>query len=113
MSLCYKNFGNNYRNPVITGKYKCYYAHQIGISQLAHSGAPVGCVVLNGKQYKPDPLEPLPNDMSVGDKPMALMLSVHPNPTVASLGPGNYVVGWLPSGRWWKLFLTSCFKTFA
>jgi hypothetical protein len=43
----------------IKGKYKCYYAHQIGMSQLASSGAPVGCVVLNGKQYEPDSLEPL------------------------------------------------------
>ncbi len=43
----------------IKGKYKCYYAHQIGMSQLAGSGAPVGCVVLNGKQYEPDSLKPL------------------------------------------------------
>ena len=45
----------------IKGKYKCYYAHQIGFSQLADSGAPLGCVVLNGKQYEPDSLEPLLN----------------------------------------------------
>ena len=37
----------------IKGKYKCYYAHQIGMLQLADSGAPIGCVVLNGKQYEP------------------------------------------------------------
>ena len=43
----------------VKGKYKCYYAHQIGMSQLAGSGAPVGCVVLNGKQYEPDSLKPL------------------------------------------------------
>ncbi len=43
----------------IKGKYKCYYAHQIGMSQLAGSGAPVGCIVLNGKQYEPDSLKPL------------------------------------------------------
>jgi len=48
----------------IKGKYKCYYAHQIGMSQLAGSGAPVGCVVLNGKQYEPDSLEPLLEDAS-------------------------------------------------
>jgi hypothetical protein len=47
----------------IKGKYKCYYAHQIGISQLADSGAPLGCVVLNGKQYEPDSLEPLLKDL--------------------------------------------------
>jgi hypothetical protein len=47
----------------IKGKYKCYYAHQIGILQLADSGAPIGCVVLNGKQYEPDSLEPLLDDM--------------------------------------------------
>jgi len=47
----------------IKGKYKCYYAHQIGFSQLAGSGAPLGCVVLNGKQYEPDSLEPLLNDI--------------------------------------------------
>jgi len=47
----------------IKGKYKCYYAHQIGMLQLADSGAPIGCVVLNGKQYEPDSLEPLLNDM--------------------------------------------------
>ena len=29
------------------------------MSQLAGSGAPVGCVVLNGKQYEPDSLLPL------------------------------------------------------
>ena len=29
------------------------------MSQLAGSGAPVGCVVLNGKQYEPDSLKPL------------------------------------------------------
>ena len=46
----------------IKGKYKCYYAHQIGLSQLAQSGAPLGCVVLNGKQYEPDSLEPLVKD---------------------------------------------------
>ena len=43
----------------IKGKYKCYYAHQVGMLQLAGSGAPVGCVVLNGKQYEPDSLSPL------------------------------------------------------
>jgi hypothetical protein len=48
----------------IKGKYKCYYAHQIGMSQLAGSGAPVGCVVLNGKQYEPDSLEPLLKDLT-------------------------------------------------
>ncbi len=47
----------------IKGKYKCYYAHQIGILQLADSGAPIGCVVLNGNQYEPDSLEPLLDDM--------------------------------------------------
>ena len=47
----------------IKGKYKCYYAHQIGVSQLADSGAPLGCVVLNGKQYEPDSLEPLLKDL--------------------------------------------------
>jgi hypothetical protein len=47
----------------IKGKYKCYYSHQIGVSQLADSGAPVGCVVLNGKQYEPDSLEPLLKDL--------------------------------------------------
>jgi hypothetical protein len=47
----------------IKGKYKCYYAHQIGMSQLADSGAPVSCVVLNGKQYEPDSLEPLLKDL--------------------------------------------------
>ena len=47
----------------IKGKYKCYYAHQIGMSQLAGSGAPVGCVVLNGKQYEPDSLKPLLEDV--------------------------------------------------
>ena len=46
----------------IKGKYKCYYAHQIGLSQLAQSGAPLGCVVLNGKQYEPDSLKPLLED---------------------------------------------------
>ena len=46
----------------IKGKYKYYYAHQIGLSQLAQSGAPLGCVVLNGKQYEPDSLEPLLKD---------------------------------------------------
>ena len=34
-----------------------------GMSQLADSGAPLGCVVLNGKQYEADSLEPLLNDM--------------------------------------------------
>jgi len=29
-----------------------------------NSGAPIGCVVLNGKQYEPDSLEPLLNDLS-------------------------------------------------
>lgn len=48
----------------VKGKYKYYYAHQIGMLQLADSGAPVGCVVLNGKQYEPDSLEPLLNDMA-------------------------------------------------
>jgi len=54
----------------VKGKYKCYHekplrlsaslrAHQIGMLQLAGSGAPVGCVVLNGKQYEPDSLKPL------------------------------------------------------
>jgi hypothetical protein len=43
----------------VKGKHKCYYAHQVGMSQLAGSGAPVGCVVLNGKQYEPDSLRPL------------------------------------------------------
>ena len=43
----------------IKSKYKCYYAHQVGMSQLASSGAPVGCVVLDGKQYEPDSLKPL------------------------------------------------------
>jgi hypothetical protein len=38
----YLSFGNNH---------KCYYAHQIGISQLADSGAPLSCVVLNGGGY--------------------------------------------------------------
>jgi hypothetical protein len=47
----------------IKGKYKCYYAHQIGLSQLAASGAPLGCVVLNGKQYEPDSLQPLLEDV--------------------------------------------------
>lgn len=47
----------------IKGKHKCYYAHQIGMSQLAGSGAPFGCVVLNGKQYEPDSLEPLLEDV--------------------------------------------------
>ncbi len=47
----------------IKGKYKCYHAHQIGMSQLAGSGAPVGCIVLNGKQYEPDSLEPLLQDV--------------------------------------------------
>ncbi|HIE26156.1 TPA: hypothetical protein EYP66_02595 [Candidatus Poribacteria bacterium] len=47
----------------IKGKYKCYYAHQIGMSQLASSGAPVGCIVLNGKQYEPDFLKPLLGDV--------------------------------------------------
>ncbi len=32
--------------------------------QLAESGAPVGCVILNGKQYEPDSLEPLLKDLS-------------------------------------------------
>ena len=48
----------------IKGKYKCYYAHQIGMLQLANSGAPIGCVLLNGKQYEPDSLEPLLKDLS-------------------------------------------------
>jgi len=48
----------------VKGKYKYYYAHQIGMLQLADSGAPVGCVVLNGKQYEPDSLEPLLKDLS-------------------------------------------------
>jgi hypothetical protein len=30
---------------------------------LADSGAPLGCVVLNGKQYEPDSLEPLLKDL--------------------------------------------------
>jgi hypothetical protein len=36
-----------------------YYTYQIGMLQLADSGAPIGCVVLNGKQYEPNPLEPM------------------------------------------------------
>jgi hypothetical protein len=48
----------------VKGKYKYYYAHQIGMLQLAESGAPVGCVILNGKQYEPDSLEPLLKDLS-------------------------------------------------
>ena len=34
------------------------------MSQLAGSGAPVGCVLLNGKQYEPDSLEPLLKDLT-------------------------------------------------
>jgi len=48
----------------VKGKYKCYYSHQIGMSQLGDSGAPVGCVVLNGKQYEPDSLKPLIEDVA-------------------------------------------------
>ena len=32
--------------------------------QLADSGAPIGCVIFNGKQYEPDSLEPLLKDLS-------------------------------------------------
>ena len=47
----------------LQGKYKCYSAHQIGWSQLAASSAPLGGVVLNGKQYEPDSLPPLLEDV--------------------------------------------------
>jgi len=53
----------------IKGKYKCYYAHQVGMMfQLASSGAPVGCVVLSGKQYESDSLKPLLVDVEACSK---------------------------------------------
>jgi len=45
----------------VKSKCKIFYAHQIGISQLAQSGAPLERVVLSGRQYEPDSLEPLLN----------------------------------------------------
>ena len=38
---------------------KIFYAHQVGISQLAQSGAPFEKVLLSGRQYEPDSLKPL------------------------------------------------------
>ena len=43
----------------VKSKCKVFYAHQIGMSQLAKSGAPFERVVLSGRQYEPDSLEPL------------------------------------------------------
>lgn len=43
----------------VKSKCKIFYAHQIGMSQLANSGAPFERVVISGRQYEPDSLEPL------------------------------------------------------
>jgi len=43
----------------VKSKCKVFYAHQIGMSQLTNSGAPFERVVLSGRQYEPDSLEPL------------------------------------------------------
>jgi len=43
----------------VKSKCKVYYAHMVGGIQLADSGAPLDCVVLNGKQWEPDTLKPL------------------------------------------------------
>ena len=43
----------------VKSKCKVFYAHQVGMSQLAKSGAPFERVVLSGRQYEPDSLEPL------------------------------------------------------
>ena len=47
----------------VKSKCKIFYAHQIGLAQLSKSGAPVSRIVLNGKQYEPDSLEPLLKDI--------------------------------------------------
>jgi len=43
----------------VKSKCKMFYAHQVGMSQLATSGAPFERVVLSGRQYEPDSLDPL------------------------------------------------------
>ena len=43
----------------VKSKCKVFYAHQVGMSQLSKSGAPFEQVVLSGRQYEPDSLEPL------------------------------------------------------
>jgi hypothetical protein len=43
----------------VKSKCKIFYAHMIGVAQLAKSGAPVACVVLSGRCWEPDTLEPL------------------------------------------------------
>ena len=43
----------------IKSKCKRYYAHMVGVSQLAKSGAPLDRVVLKGSAYEPDTLKPL------------------------------------------------------
>lgn len=48
----------------VKSKCKILYAHQVGIAQLSKSGAPVSRIVLNGKQYEPDSLEPLLKDIT-------------------------------------------------
>ena len=69
----------------IKGNYKCYYAHQIGMSQLAGSGAPIGCVVLNGKKYEPDSLKPLLED--VIDKTVLIMDADMRRPSLHKIFP--------------------------
>ena len=43
----------------IKGKGKCYWAHMVGVSQLAGSGAPLDVKVISGNAYEPDTMEPL------------------------------------------------------
>ena len=43
----------------VNSKCKIFYAHQIGMNQLGKSGAPFERVVLSGRQYEPDSLDPL------------------------------------------------------
>lgn len=43
----------------VKSKCKVFYAHQIGMSQLANSGAPFERAALSGRQYEPDSLQPL------------------------------------------------------
>lgn len=43
----------------VKSKCKIFYAHQIGMSALGTSGAPFERVVLSGRQYEPDSLDPL------------------------------------------------------
>ena len=43
----------------VKSKCKVFYAHMIGVAQLAKSGAPVACVVLSGRCWEPATLIPL------------------------------------------------------